>query len=252
MSAESIGVVLATAGLLGVTHAIEPDHVAGISSLTSRYGDARLSALVGACFSIGHAAVVVVWVALAYLVLGQTSFPPMFDTLGTAAAGLLLGVFGAVMAVSGLRAAVYEHDHGGESHTHVHVRLPFLGMDSNHDDHGAHATHAAHDDHGRGVTAYLKIGLVGALFTLSPPLSMLAFTSTLLPQFDGGIVGLAVATYAVSITVAMSLVGAGAGTLFGLTKGRGVRVFGAVQTVAGVGVVALAATMVVGAVGVPV
>lgn len=36
-------VVLATAGVLGVSHAVEPDHVAGISSLTSEYGDSRLS-----------------------------------------------------------------------------------------------------------------------------------------------------------------------------------------------------------------
>ncbi|SDM96140.1 High-affinity nickel-transport protein [Halogranum gelatinilyticum] len=241
MSAESVGVALATAGLLGVTHAIEPDHVAGISSLTSRYGDARLSALVGACFSLGHAAVVVVWVGLAYLVLGSTSFPPILDTVGTTAAGVILGLFGAMMAVSGLRAAVYEHDHGGESHSHVHVGLPFFGT----------TDHDSHAEHDRSVRAYLKTGLVGALFTLSPPLSMLAFTSTLLPQFDGGVVGLAVTTYAVSITVAMSLIGAGAGAVFGLTQGRGVRAFGAVQTVAGVGVVALAATMVLGAVGTP-
>lgn len=242
MSVESIGVALATAGLLGVTHAIEPDHVAGISSLTSRYGDARLSALVGACFSLGHAAIVVVWVGLAYLVFGSTSFPPVLDTVGTTAAGVLLGLFGALMAVSGLRAAVYEHDHGGESHSHVHVGLPLLGTDPSHDTHG---------ERGQSVRAYLKTGLVGALFTLSPPLSMLAFTSTLLPQFDGGVVGLAVVTYAVSITVAMSLIGAGAGAVFGLTQGRGVRAFGAVQTVAGVGIVALAMSMVVGAVGVP-
>lgn len=50
---------LTTPGLLGVTHAVEPDHVAGISSLTSEYADARLSALVSACFSLGHVALVV-------------------------------------------------------------------------------------------------------------------------------------------------------------------------------------------------
>ena len=47
MSVTVAGALL-TAGVLGVTHAIEPDHVAGIASLTGRYGDSRLSALVGA------------------------------------------------------------------------------------------------------------------------------------------------------------------------------------------------------------
>ena len=52
---------LVTASVLGVTHAVEPDHVAGIASLTGRFGDARLSALVGVWFSLGHVALVVGW-----------------------------------------------------------------------------------------------------------------------------------------------------------------------------------------------
>jgi len=46
-----------------VTHAIEPDHVAGTASLTGRYGDPRHSAVVGACFSAGHVGLVV-WLAV--------------------------------------------------------------------------------------------------------------------------------------------------------------------------------------------
>lgn len=227
---------LLTAGVLGVTHAIEPDHVAGISSLTSEYGDSRLSALAGACFSVGHVALVVAWLGVGYLLLGRTSFPAVYGRVGTLGVGVLLGVLGAAMAVGGLRRIVRsaEHDHGGVTHSHPHIRLPLPGFD------GA--------DHGHDTVSYLKTGLVGALFTLSPPVSMIVFASTLLPGYGAEAVGLAVLTYGVTITATMSLLGAGAGALFGLTNSRGDIVHGLAQTVAGVAVAALAGSLLLDAV----
>ncbi|MBX0322178.1 hypothetical protein EGH21_03930 [Halomicroarcula sp. F13] len=226
---------LLTAGVLGVTHAMEPDHVAGISSLTSDYGDSRLSALAGACFSVGHVVLVVAWLAVAYVLLGRTSFPAVYGQVGTLGVGVLLGVFGAAMAVGGLRRVVRsdEHAHDGVTHSHPHVRLPLPGFD------GA--------DHGHDTVSYLKTGLVGALFTLSPPVSMIVFASTLLPGYGADVVALAVLTYGVTITATMSLLGAGAGALFGLAKGRNRTVHGFAQTVAGVAVTGLAATLLVDA-----
>ena len=227
---------LLTAGVLGVTHALEPDHIAGISSLTSEYADSRLSALAGACFSLGHVALVVAWLGIGYLVLGRTTFPPNFAAVGTVSAGLLLGVLGAVMAVTGLRRTVRttEHHHDSVTHSHPHVHLPLPGFD----DH----------DHGHDTVSYLKTGLVGALFTLSPPVSMLVFSSTLLPDYGATIVALAVVTYGLTITVTMSLLGAGAGALFGVTEARSTSFHGAAQTVAGVAIAALAVTLLVDAI----
>ena len=259
---------LATAGILGVTHALEPDHVAGISSLTSQYGDSRLSAVVGACFSLGHVALVVVWLAVGYVVLGRTDYPPVFDTVGTLGVVALLGVLGAVMAVGGLRSVVHAHthEHDGEVHSHSHLHLPLLGgSDHEHDDHDDHkhddhshdaadhlqkAPAAGHDhgagtaahDHGHGVANYLKTGLVGALFTLSPPLSMIAFSATLFPAHGASVVALAVVAYAVAITVTMSAIGAGAGALFGVVS-ISPRAYGAVRTLGGVLVVGLAGSL---------
>ncbi|MFB6302530.1 MAG: hypothetical protein ABEH78_06685 [Haloferacaceae archaeon] len=225
---------LATAGALGVTHAVEPDHVAGISSVTGEYGDSRLSALAGACFSLGHVALVVAWLAVAAVVLGETEFPPVYDAAGTVGAGLVLGILGAGMALGGLRTVVRtdEHDHGDVTHSHPHVRWPLLG-----------------DDHAHGVVAYLKTGLVGALFTLSPPVSMLAFAAALLPDYGASVVALAVVAYAVTITATMSLLGAGAGALFGLLRDRGRTVHGAARIVAGVAITTLAGSLLLDAGG---
>jgi ABC-type nickel/cobalt efflux system permease component RcnA len=241
---------LLTAGVLGVTHAIEPDHVAGIASLTGRYGDSRLSALVGACFSAGHVALVVVWLSVGYLLLGRTEFPAVFDRIGTVGVGVLLGALGGLLVLGGVRRVAYahshEHDHGEEahSHAHAHTRLPLLGgsghTDGDPEDDAVHA-------HDHTVRAYLKTGVVGALFTLSPPLSMMAFSATLYSA-NPGLVALAVAAYAVGITLTMSALGAGVGVAFEAASELNVRVYGGAQTLAGVLVVGLAVSLLAGAV----
>ena len=222
---------LVTAGTLGVTHAIEPDHVAGISSLTAEYGDSRLSTLVGACFSLGHVVLVIAWLTVAYLLLGRTGFPPLYGHLGTLGAGLVLGLLGAAAMVVGARRVLHtdEHNHGGTSHSHVHPRLPLPGVDAH--------------DHDHDARSYLRTGLVGALFTLSPPVSMLVFTAALLPDTGAGVVTMAVGTYAVAITVTMSLLGAGVGAAAGALCERGPTVHGAAQVATGLLVVTLAALL---------
>ena len=232
-SATLLG-ALATAGVLGFTHAIEPDHVAGISSLAGEAGDSRLSAVVGACFSLGHVALVVVWLGVMAVLSGQGALPSGLDAAGTVGAALLLGGLGTLMAVGGLRTVVRtdEHSHGDVTHEHPHLHLPLPGVGS-HD----------HDDHDHDVAAYLKTGLLGALFTLSPPLSMIAFAGTLFPQYGLSAVSLAVVVYAVSITITMSAIGAGVGTAFGTARTLDARAYGAVRTVAGAAVVALAGVM---------
>jgi hypothetical protein len=222
---------LTTAGLLGVTHAVEPDHVAGISSLTSEHGDARLSALAGACFSLGHVALVVAWLAVAYALFGRTEFPPAVDAVGTVGVGVVLGLLGAAMALGGLRRVVRtgEHDHGDRTHSHPHLGLPLAGPDP--------------ADHGHDAVAYLGTGLVGALFTLSPPVSMMVFAATLFPDYGGGVVALAVFAYGVAITATMSAIGAGAGATFGATKEWDGRLHAAAKLVAGVAIAALAGAL---------
>ncbi|MFB6123618.1 MAG: hypothetical protein ABEJ78_09190 [Haloferacaceae archaeon] len=237
---------LVTAGVLGVTHAVEPDHVAGIASLTGRYEDSRLSALVGACFSLGHVALVVGWLGVGYLLLHRTDYPAIFETVGRVGVAVSLGVLGTVLAFGGLRRLRYahshEHTHDGTRHSHAHAHLPWFGSD----DGGAHADGVARPEHSHDHTlrAYLKTGVVGALFTLSPPISMITFAATLFPTAGPSVVVLAVVAYAVAITATMSVLGAGVGALFGKVSETNVRVYGGAQVLAGAVVVAMAVSMV--------
>jgi hypothetical protein len=210
-----------------VTHALEPDHVAGISALTGRYGDSRLSALVGVCFSAGHVALVLSWLAVAYVLLGQRGFPAVLDTVGTVAVIAALSVFGSILTVRGYRAAAraHGHEHHGDHEPHLH--LPFVGTAS---------------DHAHTRRAYLKTGLVGALFTLSPPLSMIAFLGTILPTLGLEAAVLAVVGYAAGISVTMGAIGAGVGSAIGLASGQG-RASGLLRLAVGLVVLGVAAWM---------
>jgi hypothetical protein len=203
----------------------------------------------------------------------------VFDAVGTLGVAVLLGALGAAMAVGGLRSIRHTHadEHGGEVHAHSHLHLPLIGNDHDHtdDDRPDHADHDhgpathTHDgpdyefartvgdddgrdggvvphDHGHGVGAYLKTGVVGALFTLSPPVSMILFASSLFPDYGGGAVALAVVAYAVSITATMSAIGAGVGTLFGATA-ISPRVHAGARVLGGVVVAGFALSMLPGA-----
>jgi ABC-type nickel/cobalt efflux system permease component RcnA len=261
MLPSSLAGPVVAAAALGATHAVEPDHVAGISSLTSRYGSSRASALAGVCFSLGHVALVVVWLAVAYAVFGRTSFDPALAAAGKVGAGLLLAALGLTMAVAGVRTLVHRHDesagagdrgdadghrtaeshrdgvhHDGDGHRrpnghdglHVHLPLPGVGVDHDHDDVPS-------------VRRFLRTGAVGALFTLSPPLSMIAFASGVMPDHGGGGMALIVLAYAASITVAMGAVGALVGSVFATTRLRDGRLHGGAQVTGAVLVCVVAA-----------
>lgn len=209
---------LLTAMVLGVTHAVEPDHVAGIASVTKGKASPVRSAAAGAAFALGHVALVGVWVVATYFVLGRTSFPSSLDRIGVAVAGGVLTVLGVTMGVRGLRRLIHRHRHpaGEREHEHLHVHLPFLG---------GHR-------HGHSTGSYLKTGLVGALFTLSPPVSMIAFISVVVSTVTPETIVAAIAVYAVGITATMGLIGAGVGAAFNHLRERGERFHAVAQLVA--------------------
>jgi len=243
----SIGVGLfLTAGILGLTHGIEPDHVAGITALTHDAGDPKLSALVGGCFAVGHAILVVLWIALAYVLFGATSFPPVFEQFGLLFVGIMLSVLSLYLGVTGTRKLLHkpEPDHGDRPHTHFHIHLP----SSIQPEASGHSEHSHGHDHDHGIVEYLKIGTVGALFTLSPPVSMIAFVSVAMSESGGTVMVGIVAVYAVSIIATMAAIGGGTGSLFRLSKGKGRRFHAISQIVASMLVLAFAVNLLAGVV----
>lgn len=233
MDIPTSGQLLLTAGVLGLAHGIEPDHVAGITALTHEAGNAKLSALVGGCFALGHAILVVVWLALAALLFGTTSFPPQFEQFGLLSVGIILVLLSLYLGVTGTRNLFHKHhhDHDDGGHTHFHEHLP-ASIRADRDGHSDHS-HGEHN-HGHGVIEYLKVGTVGALFTLSPPVSMIAFITVAMSDSGGTVAVGVVAAYTVSIVATMAAIGGGAGSLFQLSKGKNERLHASLQVVAAV------------------
>lgn len=230
MEVTAVVGILATSAMLGITHGIEPDHVAGISALTHEASSAKLSAVVGACFAVGHVLLVGLWVVVAYLILGTTSFPPMFETVGLVVVGIALALLGGVLGITGMRKLLHRHGHSHASteyHAHYHLHVPSPLRRLNVFDTDEHS-------HEHTVREYLKIGIVGALFTLSPPLSMIAFLSVFLPSSHDGLMVPVIVTYGVAITFTMTLIGGGVGTLFRFTRARDETVHAASQVGAAV------------------
>jgi ABC-type nickel/cobalt efflux system permease component RcnA len=245
---------LFTAAVLGVTHGIEPDHVAGITALTHEVRDPTVSALVGGCFATGHALLVVAWVVAADALFGTTAFPPAFAQFGTLFVGILLALLSLYLGLTGTRKLVHRHRHeheherkheheregagDGEPHSHYHLHLP-ASIRPTTDGHEAHA-------HRHTVFEYLKIGTLGALFTLSPPVSMIAFLSVTVPEGGAPVLTAIVAVYTVAIVATMTVVGGGAGSLFKFSKARGERLHAISQVAASVIVLGFAVNIFVG------
>ncbi|MDH5019655.1 hypothetical protein [Halobacterium rubrum] len=234
-SATGIG-ILGAAAVLGVTHALEPDHAAGISALTSETDRWTHAAFVGGSFAVGHVAVVVAWVAvLGLLGAAASSVPGAVDELGTLVAGGILLVVAAVLAATGahrLRA-------GGDDEQDADGERGIAGRLL------ARAQAHLHSHEHETRADYLRTGVVGSLFALSPPVSMLALVSAVLPSAGLSTTAASVGVYAVAITATMSLVGTGLGSAFAAARRRSRRTHAALELCASGAVFAFAVQILV-------
>ena len=108
------------ASLLGMRHALEPDHLAAVSTLVTRERGGYKAALLGACWGVGHT--VSLLAAGTVLVLLRAQMPArLADTfeLGVAAMLVTLGLRAIYLAArQGPAGPVHAHHHGGRVHVH--------------------------------------------------------------------------------------------------------------------------------------
>ena len=97
--------------LLGMRHALEPDHLAAVSTLVSRERSGIRAALLGVCWGLGHTLSLVVVGAL--LVALRAEMPPAVSDLFE-----LLVAF--MLVALGFRAIVHAARQGAEGPTRVH------------------------------------------------------------------------------------------------------------------------------------
>jgi len=102
--------------LLGMRHALEPDHLAALTTLVSHERSGARAALLGAWWGLGHTATLLV-VGSILLVLRAEMPPESVDVFEVAVALLLVGL--------GIRAILQAADQGatGPARVHTHGRL---------------------------------------------------------------------------------------------------------------------------------
>ncbi|MBI4934264.1 MAG: hypothetical protein HY828_10325 [Actinobacteria bacterium] len=117
----SSGLLTAVLGVvLGMRHALEPDHLAAVSSLAAEQRSARAGLTLGAAWGLGHTlSLLAVGGTLALL---ETQLPPRLASgvellVAVMVVGLGLRALGRA-AREGRRGAPSTHAHGGVVHTH--------------------------------------------------------------------------------------------------------------------------------------
>jgi len=109
--------------LLGMRHALEPDHLAAITTMVSRERNSVRAALLGAWWGVGHT--LALMVAGAALVIVRTEMPARVSDLFELAVALMLIALGVrslrQAARQGPGGPLHVHRHGPIVHTHAGV-----------------------------------------------------------------------------------------------------------------------------------
>ena len=196
--APSIVAVLTIGGLLGLRHAFEPDHLAAVSTLSTRPGRRRLwsAARLGLIWGLGHTVTVGV-VALLIIALGVQLPARFWPAAELLVAGLLI-LLGMLVIWRYVRGRWHMHAHAHTAaapHFHLHSHAADLS-------HGhAHATGDARRSLGFGIAHGLAgSGAIAALLVAAVPdtMSRLVYFAA----FSGGtIVGMLGVSLTLSVLV---------------------------------------------------
>jgi ABC-type nickel/cobalt efflux system permease component RcnA len=108
--------------LLGIQHALDPDHLIAVSTIVSEQRDFKWASLIGAFWGLGHTTTLFI---VGMLVIGlRVTIPPRLG----AGLELLVALMLVILGVNVLRKSfgaervhLHTHSHNPETHTHFHV-----------------------------------------------------------------------------------------------------------------------------------
>lgn len=194
-NAWALLIALASAGLLGLRHATDPDHVAAIVTLSVGDGSrrARAAARLGLYWGVGHGLTL-----LAFgipLLAVKARLPATAESAAEAAIGVVL-VFLALRLLRRWRSGrfhLHEHEHPeGIRHSHVHAHAIEEGHTHGHraarTPFGAFAVGLAHGVGGSAGVSVLLLATLDSRATAVAALAVLAFgAATAMAVLSSGI-----------------------------------------------------------------
>ena len=108
--------------LLGMRHALEPDHLAAVSTLVSRERNGAKAALLGMCWGLGHTAgLIAVGAVLVFL---RAELPSRVADVFELLVAVMLIVLGTRAALQAVRQGRPAHQHHHAFAVHQHSGLP--------------------------------------------------------------------------------------------------------------------------------
>ncbi len=108
--------------LLGVRHALDPDHVVAVSTIVAEHRSLGRSSLVGAFWGLGHT--VSLLAASGAVLALKLNIPESVANVLEAGVALMLILLGGSAIRRGLsdwKVHAHRHDHGGREHVHFHA-----------------------------------------------------------------------------------------------------------------------------------
>jgi sulfite exporter TauE/SafE len=162
--------ILALGFVLGIKHAIEPDHVIAVSTLASQTKKLWRSSLAGVFWGIGHTATLFIIGIILLAMKGE--IPEKWAMSLEFLVGIMLVYLGITTILSFKNIHLHEHEHDGDLHKHVHSH-----------DNGDH-----HHKHQHKNVSYLKSMFIGLIHGLAGSGAMVLLTmSTVNTAWEGAV-----------------------------------------------------------------
>jgi ABC-type nickel/cobalt efflux system permease component RcnA len=151
--------ILGLGFVLGIKHAIEPDHVIAVSTIASQSKKLLRSSLAGVFWGIGHTATL--FIIGIVLILMKGEIPEKWAMSLEFLVGIMLVYLGITTILSFKNIHLHKHEQNGELHKHLH----------SHEHSGTHVHHHQHKK-----VSYLKSMFIGLVHGLAGSGAMIVLT----------------------------------------------------------------------------
>jgi len=153
--------ILALGFVLGIKHAIEPDHVIAVSTIASQSKKLFKSTLAGVFWGIGHTATLFIIGVILILMKGE--IPEKWAMSLEFLVGIMLVYLGLTTLLSFKNIHIHQHEHDGDEHKHLHS-------------HSHNGKHQHQHNHQHQNVSYLKSLFIGLVHGLAGSGAMVLLT----------------------------------------------------------------------------
>jgi ABC-type nickel/cobalt efflux system permease component RcnA len=167
--------------VLGIKHAIEPDHIVAISTIVCKTRKISKAAILGVLWGIGHTATLFITGMIGIMM--KYTIPEKLAVLLERGVGVMIMIL-AINLLLNYKKPLYAHTHEHEhmhSHNHFHKHSHVYG-----DQHTHEHEHANNDRSKRKILDYIKSLLVGFVHGLAGSAVMILLTLTTVKSYWEG------------------------------------------------------------------